>query len=179
MTDTATPQPAPNPTLSLEETINLLLADLGEPTVACAESCTGGNIAARLSRISGSSAYFLGGIVSYSNSAKHDLLGVSDDILESVGAVSPECAVAMAEGARHAFDAEIAVSTTGIAGPTGATARKPVGLVYIALSIQGAHQVEERHFPGDRAAVTQAATERALELLHDGIVQLINNTTSD
>ena len=149
------------------------------PSIACAESCTGGNVAARLSSISGSSAYFLGGIVSYSNSAKHTLLGIPNEILERVGAVSPECALAMAEGARHAFDADIAVSTTGIAGPTGATERKPVGLVYIAISIQGAHQVEEHHFLGDRATITSAATERALELLFDGIGQLIHNTTSD
>lgn len=165
---------------SLEERINLLLTSEPDmPVIACAESCTGGNVAARLSRISGSSSYFLGGIVSYSNSAKHALLSVPEEILERVGAVSEECAMAMAEGARRAFDADIAVATTGIAGPTGATERKPVGLVYIALSIQGAHQVEEHHFPGDRAAVTFAATERALEMLLDGIVQLVNNSTSD
>jgi PncC family amidohydrolase len=179
VTKPETPQPIQSSFPPLEERINLLLSEPGMPSIACAESCTGGNVAARLTSISGSSAYFLGGIVSYSNSAKHALLDVPDEILESVGAVSAECALAMAEGARHVFDADITVSTTGIAGPTGATERKPVGLVYIAISIQGAHQVEEHRFLGDRAAITAAATERALEVLFDGIGQLIHNTTSD
>jgi nicotinamide-nucleotide amidase len=148
-----------------EERLFELLGEAGAITIATAESCTGGNVAARLTSVSGSSAYVLGGIVSYSNDAKASLLGVPQRILDTDGAVSAACALAMADGARRAFGAEMAVATTGIAGPTGATDRKPVGLVYIALSVGDHASVEEHHFSGDRAAVTAAATERALRLL--------------
>lgn len=111
----------------------------------------------------------LGGITAYANSAKESLLGVPREILETDGAVSERCAAAMAEGSQRAFGADIAVSTTGIAGPGGATARKPVGLVYLAVAGRGATVVEEHHFPGDRAAVTNAATDRALALLLERI----------
>ena len=114
---------------------------------------------------SGSSAYFLGSIVAYVNDAKANLLGVSQQVLDERGAVSPDCAEAMAEGARTAFGAAIGVSTTGIAGPTGATARKPVGLVYTAVASDYGVRVEEHHFPGDRASVTRAAVEAALGML--------------
>jgi PncC family amidohydrolase len=148
-----------------EERLHALLGESGAITIATAESCTGGNVAARLTSISGSSAYVLGGIVSYSNDAKAALLGVPARVLDTEGAVSAACALAMADGARRAFGAGMAVSTTGIAGPTGATDRKPVGLVYIALSVGDHASIEEHHFSGDRAAVTAAATERALRLL--------------
>lgn len=134
-------------------------------SIASAESCTGGKIAHRITTISGCSDYFLGGLVTYSNEAKERLLGVPDAVLTSVGAVSEACAHAMAEGARRAFGATIAVSTTGIAGPGGATARKPVGLVYIGLADADSSVVEEHRFAGDRLQVIDAATERALELL--------------
>lgn len=146
-----------------------LLGERGQLQLATAESCTGGNVAARLTSVSGSSAYTQGGIVTYSNTAKQTLLGVPAETLESVGAVSPECAIAMAQGARRVFGVDVAVSTTGIAGPTGATARKPVGLVYIAVSNGVETSVEERRFSGDRRAITNAATERALELLLDQV----------
>lgn len=148
-----------------ETHIHRLLADQTEITLATAESCTGGNVAARLTSVAGSSAYVLGGIVAYANGAKANLLKVSPAVLETVGAVSDECARAMSEGARDAFDATLAVSTTGIAGPGGATARKPVGLVYIAIAGPEGTVSEEHHFPGDRAVVTAAATEAALDLL--------------
>jgi nicotinamide-nucleotide amidase len=139
------------------------------PTVATAESCTGGGVAARLTSIAGASDYVLGGIVSYSNEAKAKLLGVSEETLRTRGAVSAECAREMAEGARRAFDADFAVATTGIAGPGGATPRKPVGLVYIALASADGVQCEEFHFPGGRAVVVDAATEAALLMLLRGI----------
>lgn len=148
-----------------EQELFELLGDQQEITVATAESCTGGNVAGRITRIAGSSAYMMGGIVSYSNDAKANLLGVSRDVLENPGAVSEECAAQMAEGARRALDATFAVSTTGIAGPSGGTARKPVGLVYIGVGGPGGTAVEEHHFSGDRAQVIESATVRALEML--------------
>lgn len=151
---------------------------LGEPsplTIATAESCTGGNVSARLTSIAGSSAYVLGGIVAYANDAKANLLGVPNDVLETVGAVSDACARAMAEGAREAFGATIAVSTTGIAGPGGATDRKPVGLVYIAVASPKGTVSEEHYFSGDRATVTIAATNAALNLLMETVQATLAN----
>lgn len=142
-----------------------LLGDDPRATLATAESCTGGGVAASVTSVSGSSAYFLGGVVAYANSAKRNILGVPEVVLETRGAVSLECAAAMAEGARRLYGATFAVSTTGIAGPTGGTARKPVGLVCFGLAGPGGTAVEEQVFPGDRAAVTAAAVTRALELL--------------
>jgi len=161
--------------ISPEARILQLLGSGGLLAVSTAESCTGGNVSARLTSVSGSSAYVLGGITAYANSAKAALLGVSREILETVGAVSEECAAAMAEGSLRAFGSDIAVSTTGIAGPGGATERKPVGLVYIAVAGRGTTVVEEHHFPGDRAAVTNAATDRALALLLKRIEQVLDH----
>lgn len=138
-------------------------------TIAVAESCTGGNVARRITRMGGSSAYFIGGVVAYANDAKRRVLGVPEDILANPGAVSEPCARAMAEGVRELLGTDLAVSTTGIAGPDGGTARKPVGLVYIALAHAGDTVVEEHHFAGDREAVIGAATERALTLLLDAV----------
>ena len=156
-----------------ETRINALLAagDGGQSpfTVAAAESLTGGNVSARMTSISGSSGYFLGGIVAYSNAAKASLLGVSEETLSTRGAVSAECAREMAEGARRAFSADVAVATTGIAGPGGATERKPVGLVYIAFASSDGVTTEEFHFPGGRAVVTDASTEAALLMLLRGL----------
>ncbi len=149
----------------LSNQINERLKDTGTPTIAAAESCSGGGVASAITTWSGSSAYFLGSIVAYVNEAKASLLGVPQQVLDELGAVSPECAKAMASGARAAFGAAIGVSTTGIAGPTGATARKPVGLVYTAVASDHGVRVEEHHFPGDRPAVTRAATEAALGML--------------
>jgi PncC family amidohydrolase len=134
-------------------------------TVATAESCTGGNIAHQVTSISGSSEYFLGGVVSYANRVKASVLGVPAEILENPGAVSEPCARAMVEGVRALMGADFAVSTTGIAGPLGGTERKPVGLVYIGVASADHRLVEEHVFSGDRAAVIEAATRRALELL--------------
>lgn len=150
---------------SLEERLHQVLGSQTNITVGTAESCTGGNVAHRITRVAGSSAYFLGGIVSYSNPVKAALLGVPEDVLVNPGAVSDPCARAMAEGARRALGTTLAVSTTGIAGPGGATEFKPVGLVYIALATPDSTAVEEHQFAGDRGAVIEASTNRALELL--------------
>jgi len=150
---------------ALAQQLRALLGEQTDITLATAESCTGGNVAARITSVSGSSAYFQGGIVSYANDVKERMLGVPGSVLENPGAVSEECARAMAEGARDRLGATLAVSTTGIAGPEGGTARKPVGLVYIGLAAGSRTQVERNVFTGDRATVIAAATRRALELL--------------
>ena len=151
--------------LRLSASINERLSESGKPSLATAESLTGGGVARALTTHSGSSAYFMGGIVAYVNEAKHALLGVSQRILDERGAVSPECAAAMAEGARRAFGTDLGISTTGIAGPTGATERKPVGLVYIGVASDAGATVEEHRFEGDREAVTLASIEAALKLI--------------
>lgn len=155
----------PHPNQSLEARLHALLSAPARLSVATAESCTGGGVAHRITSVAGSSDYFLGGIVAYANSAKMTLLGVPEEILERRGAVSEECALEMAEGACRVFGADIAVSTTGIAGPNGGTARKPVGLVYLAVAGPLGLACQEHHFPGGRAAVIAAAEEAALELL--------------
>jgi PncC family amidohydrolase len=159
---------------SLEQRLRDLLGEQTALTVGTAESCTGGNIAHRITLISGSSAYFQGGIVSYSNAVKSAVLGVPEAILANPGAVSEPTARAMAEGARRVLGTTLAVATTGIAGPGGATAFKPVGLVYIALAGDGETVVEEHHFDGDREAVIEASTKRALELLVGAAERLVS-----
>jgi nicotinamide-nucleotide amidase len=135
-------------------------------TLATAESCTGGMIAAALTEIAGSSDVVERGFVTYSNAAKTELLGVAPALIASHGAVSGEVAAAMAAGALAHAPVELAVSVTGIAGPGGATPGKPVGLVWFGLARRGAEVRTERHvFPGDRAAVRHAAVACALVLL--------------
>lgn len=133
--------------------------------IAVAESCTGGAVAQRITSIAGSSAYFIGGIVAYANSAKRDLLNVPVHVLEEEGAVSDACAQAMAQGARRVFGADVAIATTGIAGPGGGTGRKPVGLVYIGVASPAGSRATAHQFAGDRTAVITAATETALNAL--------------
>lgn len=134
-------------------------------TVATAESCTGGLVAERITSVAGSSAVFLGGVVSYANAAKRDLLGVPQELLERVGAVSAECAEAMAIGARERLSADAAVSVTGIAGPDGGTPFKPVGLVFLGVATAAGVKSEQCQFSGDREAVRRQASDRALMLL--------------
>lgn len=150
----------------LDEARALLAAcDARKLTLATAESCTGGLIAAALTAIAGSSSVVVGGFVTYSNAMKTKMVGVPDAMLAAVGAVSAEVAEAMAEGALRETGADIALSCTGIAGPGGATATKPVGLVYIGCARRGAATVVERHvFAGDRGAVRAATVERAFVL---------------
>ena len=140
--------------------------------VATAESCTGGLIAACLTEVAGSSDIVDRGFVTYSNEAKRDLLGVPDELLMRVGAVSEEVARAMAAGALHHADADLAVAVTGIAGPGGATPAKPVGLVHHACAGPGGAVSHRRVVhPGGRGAVRLATVETALDMLIDGVAQ--------
>jgi PncC family amidohydrolase len=141
-------------------------------TIATAESCTGGLVAARITGVSGSSAYFLGGIVSYSNDAKHRLLGVPDLMLERYGAVSVDVALAMARGVRRKIGTDIGIATTGIAGPTGATPTKPVGLVYVALAADGVERCRRYLWNGDRLSNVTASAEAALRLVRAYLEEL-------
>ena len=134
-------------------------------TCATAESCTGGGVAHAITAVPGSSAVFAGGVVSYANSVKRDVLGVPEETLAEHGAVSSECAIAMADGARRLLKTDLAVSLTGIAGPSGGSAAKPVGLVWFAVSSASGTVAEKQIFGGDRDAVRAAAVEHALELL--------------
>ena len=135
-----------------------------------AESCTGGLVAACLTEIAGSSDVVDRGFVTYSNEAKNELLGVPDDLIRRLGAVSGEVAQAMALGALQRSHADIAVSITGIAGPGGATASKPLGLVHLATAARPGIVAQERHvFPGDRHAVRVAALDAALRLLRQAL----------
>jgi nicotinamide-nucleotide amidase len=136
-------------------------------TIATAESCTGGALAAAITAIPGASDYYPGGIVSYSAVVKATLLGVPQAIIDGEGVVSESCALAMARGARQACGSALALATTGIAGPGGAEPGKPVGLVYIALAWDAGTSCRRAIFPGDRAAVIAAATRVALDLARD------------
>jgi nicotinamide-nucleotide amidase len=134
--------------------------------IATAESCTGGLVAAALTAIAGSSDVVERGFVTYSNAAKMAVLGVPEATLMAQGAVSVETAAAMAQGAVHRAPVDVAVSTTGIAGPAGGSAEKPVGLVCLGVARRGGAARAERHiFSGDRPQVREAALRRALELL--------------
>ena len=136
-------------------------------TVGTAESCTGGLVEGSLTAVPGSSDVVKGAIGSYACSVKHAVLGVSDEILDTVGPVSPECAAAMAEGARTALGCDLSVSVTGIAGPGGAEPGKPVGLVWFGVSSSAGTRTESVVFPGDRSEVRLRAVRHALQLLRD------------
>jgi PncC family amidohydrolase len=168
MTPLNDPAHAAPPAESPEVRLNRLLGG-GEATIATAESCTGGNVAGRITSVSGSSAYFLGGVVAYDNRVKTRLLAVPESILRAHGAVSAECARAMATGARELLEADYAVSTTGIAGPGGATSAKPVGLVYIGIASPAHMATVELRLTGDRHAIIDRSTTRALEALLEAI----------
>jgi nicotinamide-nucleotide amidase len=133
--------------------------------VATAESCTGGLVAAALTAIPGASDVVDRGFVTYSNNAKMELLGVPEATLAAHGAISSEAAAAMAKGAVSRAGVDLAVSVTGIAGPGGGSAEKPVGLVHFGLATKGGSGAEWRIFPGDRTEIRRAATVLALELL--------------
>ena len=144
-----------------------LVAKLKERGLTCAtaESCTGGSVGGAITAVPGSSAVFLGGVISYANEVKRDVLGVPQEILDTHGAVSPECAERMATGARNLLKTDLAVSLTGIAGPDGGSAEKPVGLVWFGLATKDGVRTEKRVFAGDRAAVRAQAVDHALGLL--------------
>ena len=134
-------------------------------TLSTAESCTGGLVAARLTSVPGSSDVFVGGIVSYADEVKEAELGVPASVLREHGAVSAETAAAMAAGARHELGTDLAVAVTGIAGPGGGSAEKPVGLVYLHASGPGVELAVDFNLPGDRDTVRRRATVAALHLL--------------
>ena len=134
-------------------------------TCATAESCTGGGVGSAITAVPGSSAVFAGGVISYANEVKRDVLGVSSDILQNVGAVSSETAAQMAEGARRLLKTDLAVSLTGIAGPDGGSEEKPVGLVWFGLATKGGVRTEKCIFRGDRAKVREQAITHALGML--------------
>lgn len=134
-------------------------------TVAIAESCTGGLVAESITSVPGSSAYFLGGVVSYADAAKTELLGVPASALAAHGAVSAQVARAMADGCRDRLAAALALSITGIAGPGGGSDAKPVGLTYLGLASASSTEVRRCVFTGDRAAVRAAAASEGLSWL--------------
>lgn len=148
----------------LEEIIGKLLTEKNL-TLATAESCTGGMLSSRITDVSGSSAYFMGGIVSYSNEAKKKFLNINEDIFENFGAVSEQTAMQMAENVRKQFNTDIGLSTTGIAGPTGGTDTKPVGLVYIGYSDKEKTYVKQFFFGNFRERNKKRAAQMALEIL--------------
>jgi PncC family amidohydrolase len=134
-------------------------------TVAVAESCTGGLVASTITEVPGASGYFLGGVVSYADTVKSELLGVPEATLAAHGAVSAQVAMAMAAGARTRFGATLAVSITGVAGPDGGSEAKPVGLTYVGVASESATDVRRFQFAGDRAENRRAAARAALEWL--------------
>ena len=153
-----------DPNTPIEVRIGLALTRQGL-TIAIAESATGGMVASRLTDISGSSSYFIGGIVAYSNFIKTSILGVPEQTVERYGAVSEQTALAMAKGVRHLLQTDIGVSTTGIAGPTGGTTRKPVGLIYVAADFRDYTMVHRAVFSENREENKYEFTQKALEIL--------------
>lgn len=138
-------------------------------TCATAESCTGGGIGAAITSVAGSSEVFLGGVISYANEVKRDVLGVAAQVLDEHGAVSSETAAQMAEGARRLTKADVAVAVTGIAGPGGGSVEKPVGLVWFGLATADGVRTEKAIFPGDREQVRSATVIHALGMLTTAI----------
>jgi nicotinamide-nucleotide amidase len=149
---------------SLEQIV-LFYLGLRQFTLAVAESCTGGMIAERITSVPGSSRSFLGGAIVYSDALKYAFAGVPPELIAEHGAVSAEVAKALANGIRLRTGASIGVGITGIAGPTGGTDDKPVGLVYIAVSDAAKNEVTERTFRGDRTRIREFATQQTLDLI--------------
>ncbi len=154
---------------TIEQIVSYLLQMRGM-TLAVAESCTGGLLAERITSLSGSSRYFLGGAVVYSNELKTQFANVPKALIDQHGAVSREVAASMAEGIRKRCLASYGIGITGVAGPSGGTEQKPVGLVYIALAGEEGTQVVERNFPGDRKRIRQFATQQALEMIRRALL---------
>ncbi|MFU2210620.1 CinA family protein [Solidesulfovibrio sp. C21] len=152
----------------MEETLLELAVRLGAALtgrgwmLGCAESCTGGLLSSVLTDTSGSSVWFAGAVVSYTNDIKRDVLGVPQEILDTLGAVSRETVLAMARGARGVLKADVGVAISGIAGPSGGTPQKPVGTVWIAWQSPDAVSAQHFQFTGDRQAVRQQAVREAM-----------------
>ncbi len=149
---------------SLEQIVSYWL-QMRNVTIAVAESCTGGLLAERITSISGSSRYFLGGAVVYSNQLKTELAGVPEEMIHRHGAVSREVAAALAEGIRYRCESTLGVGITGVAGPSGGTAEKPVGLVFHAVASDSGTEVVQRNFPGDRKRIRRFASTMALDMV--------------
>lgn len=170
-----TDDPIEDATVTMEELVRLAgvvgrrLTDLGA-TASTAESCTGGLIGHLLTEISGSSAWYVGGAVVYSDTLKQGLVDVPADVIATQGAVSGAVAAAMAAGARSRFATDHAVAVTGIAGPSGGTAAKPVGLVFVAVAGPGGTVVERHLWRGDRSANKRESAHAALRLLLDRLM---------
>ena len=157
--------------MTLEERVVKKLLQRGY-TVTTAESCTGGLLAGRLLNVSGASEVYNEGHITYANAAKEKILGVKHETLEQFGAVSKETAEEMARGAAKAACANVALSTTGIAGPGGGTEEKPVGLVYIGCSVNGKTTAKRCVFDGNRMENRQHTVETALEMLVEALENL-------
>ena len=155
--------------IKLEETIGKLLLDKNLK-LATAESCTGGLISEKVTQVAGSSEYFLGGVVSYANDVKQNILKVDAEILNTVGAVSEETAIAMAKGVLNLLGADVAISITGIAGPGGGSEDKPVGLTYIGFASKDKEICEKRIFFGDRDKIRANAATYALNFLRRKLI---------
>ena len=149
---------------SMEQIVGYYL-QMRNATLAVAESCTGGLLAERITLVSGSSRYFIGGAVVYSNQLKTAFADVAPELIEKHGAVSGEVAAALAEGIRRRAGATLGLGVTGVAGPTGGTDAKPVGLVFHALASEGGTEVVERKFPGDRKRIRWFASQQALDMV--------------
>jgi nicotinamide-nucleotide amidase len=149
---------------SLEQIVSYFL-QMRDATLAVAESCTGGLVAERLTSVSGSSRYFIGGAVVYSNQLKTELAEVPADLIDVYGAVSEQVARALAEGIRNKCGTTLGLGVTGVAGPTGGTAEKPVGLVFHALAGENGTEVVKRNFPGDRRRIRWSASQQALDMV--------------
>jgi competence/damage-inducible protein CinA-like protein len=147
---------------ALEEVVARVLTE-NRATVAVAESCTGGLLAERLTRVPGSSSYFLGGVICYSNDLKTTFVGVPQSLIETKGAVSSEVALALADGIRKRTGATLGVGVTGVAGPAGGTPEKPVGLVHIGFADEHGPRERAYRFPGDRERIRQFASQAALD----------------
>jgi nicotinamide-nucleotide amidase len=154
---------------SLEQIVGYWL-QMRNATVAAAESCTGGMLAERITSISGSSRYFLGGAVVYSNALKTEFAGVPAEMIDRHGAVSREVAAALAEGIRYRCESTLGVGITGIAGPNGGTPEKPVGMVFHAVASSTGTEVVQRNFPGDRKRIRRFASTMALDMLRKKLI---------
>ena len=154
---------------SLEQIVGYWL-QMRSATLAVAESCTGGLLAERITSISGSSRYFLGGAVVYSNNLKTEFAGVPAEMIERHGAVSREVAAALAEGIRYRCEATLGVGITGVAGPNGGTPEKPVGMVFHAVASSTGTEVIQRNFPGDRKRIRRFASTMALDMVRKKLI---------
>ena len=153
----------------IEDEIAQLLKERGL-TISVAEACTSGIIAARLTSVSGSSLFFVGGVLAYANEVKEKILGLPKELMIKEGSVSEATARAMARGVKELLDSDLAISATGVMGPTGGTVAKPVGLFFVAVAGDDIDLCARHMFTGDRANNRDQASTAALELLRDALL---------